>query len=210
MTIRRLLACAGLSLALSPSLASAAEGDWIARLGLTHVAPGAESTALTAVAPDATVDVESDMGLGFSFTYLFRENAGFDILASLPFSHDIMGEGALSGLGKVGSVRHLPPTFSLQVYPLGTDSDFRPYMGLGVNYTLFFSEEAVAGISRLELKDSYGPAYQIGFDYRFGDRWHMNLDLRYIEIETDGRTDLGPIRVSIDPVVATLGFAWDL
>jgi outer membrane protein W len=41
----------------------------------------------------------------------------------------------------VGSAKQLPPTVNVQYYFLGSDSKFRPYAGVGVNYTFFWDEE---------------------------------------------------------------------
>src|SRR5690606_18520805 len=104
---------------------------------------------------------------------------------------------------KVGETKHLPPTVSLQ-YHFAPAAKFRPYVGVGVNYTLFFSEDtqgALAG-SKLELDPSFGLAAQLGADIALNDDWFVNLDLRWVDIDTDATLDGASLgSVAIDPVV---------
>ena len=78
----------------------------------------------------------------------------------------------------------------------------RPYIGAGLNYTLFFEEDttgALAG-SRLELEDSVGAAGQLGIDIDLNERWFLNAEVRWMDIDTKAKLNgisLG--NVSIDP-----------
>ena len=84
-----------------------------------------------------------------------------------------------------------------------------PYVGLGVNWTTFFntdtvSELAIDGIE-LDLDDSVGLAAQVGADFSTGDRWLLNVDIRWADIETDatlGGVEVGS--VEIDPWVYSI------
>ncbi|RLE23923.1 MAG: hypothetical protein DRJ50_05450, partial [Actinobacteria bacterium] len=101
------------------------------------------------------------------------------------------------------STKHLPPTVSLQYHFMPT-SKFQPYVGVGINYTNFFSEKTTGPLtgSNLSLGDSWGLAGQIGFDVMIGENWFLNLDARYMNIETKARLDGTSIgTVKIDPMV---------
>lgn len=194
---RPLLVCAavtGLTLPLAtPVMADA--GDWIVRVGVTHVAPNDSSGAVnTPAGPAAGTEVEVDDGtsLGFNFTYMMTENIGVELLAALPFSHDINPNATLAtitGPDTIGSTSHLPPTLSAQ-YHFAPNAKVRPYVGAGLNYTLFFDEEVegglkAAGYNDLELDNSFGLAAQFGVDFDVSSNWFVNADLRYINIETE-------------------------
>lgn len=71
---------------------------------------------------------------------MIKENIAIELLAATPFSHDIKGTGALAGVGKVGETKQLPPTLSVQ-YHFSPKASVRPYVGAGINYTIFFSEK---------------------------------------------------------------------
>src|SRR5690606_26809255 len=96
-----------------------------------------------------------------------------------------------------GEVEHIPPTLSLQ-YHFMPDSRFRPYVGAGVNYTLFSGERP----DGLELDNSVGLALQAGIDVGINDNWFLNYAIRWIDIESDGTLigqKLGTI--AVDPWV---------
>ena len=184
------------------SLAWAAHADdsWVVRVGAVNVAPDASSEAIPLVGAGSAVDVEDATSLGINFTYKFDEHWGLDILGAYPFEHDIVGAGTIAALGKVGSTKQLPPTFSLQ-YQFRPGTAFRPYVGLGFNYTTFFSEEGAGPVTSLALDDSFGLAYQVGADIGDFSGWFINLDVRMIDIETTATTNLGNFDVTIDPLV---------
>jgi outer membrane protein len=156
-------------------------GDWVVRGGLYGVFPKSDNLSL---GPGADLDVDDGYSLGFNITYMINPNIGVELLGALPFKHDI----SLTGAGDVAETKHLPPTISVQYHfmPGGT---VHPYVGLGLNYTTFFSEEtkgALQGAS-LKLDDSWGLAGQLGIDIDVAPNWFVNADLRYINIESDAK-----------------------
>jgi outer membrane protein len=164
------------------------------------------------------VDVKDDLGLGFSGTYFFSKHLGLEVLAALPFSHDIVGTGALNGLD-IGSTKHLPPTISLQYYPLD-HATVQPYVGLGLNYTTFFEEDtssaldaALSGRTSMTLDDSTGIAYQLGIDWQLNAQWALNLAVWKVDIDTTADIKLNgahaaSVDVNIDPIVVMAGMAF--
>ena len=129
-----------------------------------------------------------------------------EVLAAYPFEHDIE---LLDGT-EVGSTKHLPPTVSLQYHFRPTEA-LQPYIGLGINYTNFFSEETTGPLegSDLSLGDSWGLAGQIGFDYLMNDNWLFNLDARYIDIDTKAKLDGNSLgSVNIDPWVFSVNLGY--
>lgn len=111
---------------------------------------------------------------------------------------------ALSGLGEIGSVKHLPPTLSVN-YHFPTQTAWKPYLGVGVNYTTFSDESSRLG--NLELDDSWGVAVQAGVDYAISDRDAFRANIRWIDIDSDVTLDGANIgKAEIDPVV--LNFAY--
>lgn len=195
---------AGSLVLTSASVAAVEKGDWLVRFGAVNVSPNDSSTGLTGVGPTATVGVDGNSQVFANLSYMIKENVALELLAATPFSHDIVGTGALSGLGKVGETKQLPPTFSIQ-YHFKPKASVRPYVGAGINYTIFFSEKATNTISSLKLDDSLGLAVQAGVDVDITKNWFFNADIRYINIETTATTDLGTAEVKINPTVISLG-----
>ena len=185
------------TLSLSATGAYAAQGDWLLRFGAANVDPSAGSTG---VVPDDAIDVDDGTAAFINATYMIRDKIGLELLAATPFNHDIL----LEGTGKIAETDHLPPTFSVQ-YHFSPESNVRPYVGAGINWTTFFNEEATAVINSISLDDSVGWAVQAGVDVDINEKWFFNADIRKMDIETTAETDIGNIDVTIDPVVISLG-----
>jgi outer membrane protein len=191
----------------SPAYAIEA-GDVLVRVGGSLVDPDGSSGEVTGI-PGSGVSVDDNARLSFTIGYMMTDNIAVEVLGALPFKHDIKGEGTLSGLDKIAQTKHLPPTVSLQ-YHFMPKASVRPYVGAGINYTVFFDEEvtssALAGTD-MSLDDSWGLAAQVGADVDIGPNWFVNADVRYIDIETTA-TLTGAVNatvdVQIDPWVYTL------
>lgn len=131
------------------------------------------------------------------------------ILLATPFEHDI----GLNTVGVLGSTKHLPPTLTANYYFADSAAVFQPYVGAGLNYTLFFDEEFTstnkqAGFTDLSLDNSLGLSAQAGFDYMLDADWHINASVRWMDIDTDAEfslnNDKGSVAVDTDPFVYTL------
>ena len=181
--------------AATPALAQSA-GTWTVGIGAHQVNPKSDNGTLAG--GTLPVEVESNIRPTFTGEYFVADNLGIEVLASLPFKHDI----AIDGLGTVGETKHLPPTVSLQ-YHFG-QGKVKPFVGAGVNYTKFFSEETSGALegTDLELSASWGLAAHAGVDFKVGDKGAIRVDARWIEIDSDVSVegqDLGT--VNIDPLV---------
>jgi len=176
-------------------------GNWLFRIGAYGVFPESDNMS-NVLGTGANLDVDSGYTLGFNFTYMVNPNIGIELLAALPFRHDI----SLSGAGTVGKTDQLPPTLSVQ-YHIMPEGTVHPYVGLGLNYTNFFNEEtegALTGTS-LKLDDSWGLAGQLGIDIDVAPNWFVNADLRYISIKSDAKLNgVGIGTVDINPWVVGL------
>ncbi len=220
--IRPLLTLAAVALMSSSAIAQS-QGDWLLRVGLGHVNPDVSSDNL--VAGDTELDgYQIDVGNNtrpiVNLTWMAADHFGIELLAAWPFEHNIRGDGVLDGAGKLGETKHLPPTLSFQYHFL-PNQVFRPYAGLGLNYTTFFDssttttlDDALGGPSSLSIKDSWGLALQVGVDFELTESMFLNVDLRYIQIEADARirTDLpdgsqleSRVTADLDPWVISAG-----
>ncbi|MBT9243397.1 outer membrane protein OmpW [Vibrio splendidus] len=198
---------------MSTNVLAHKEGDFIIRAGAATVSPNDSSGAVLDNS-DLEFSVDSDTQLGLTFGYMFTDNISFEVLAASPFSHNI----SVNGLGKVADTKHLPPTFMVQYYLGQANSDFRPYVGAGINYTVFFDESLngtgkSAGLSDLSLDDSWGLAANIGIDYMINEDWFLNASVWYADIGTtakykqtvNGTTTQYSTDVDIDPWVFMIG-----
>lgn len=180
-----------LSLGFAGTAAAYEPGDWLVRVGASYVTPASDN--------HETVSVEAATSATINFTYMMTDCWALELLAAYPFKHDL----ELQDGTKIGSTKHLPPTLSLQ-YHFRPTEQFQPYVGVGLNYTNFFSEKTTGPLTgtNLNLGDSWGIAGQIGFDVLFNDTWFFNLDARYIDIDTKATLDGASLgKVEVDPWV---------
>ena len=208
MNTPRLALAVALGLSATPALAQTA-GSWTVGVGAHNVEPKSGNGTLVATPlGDLTMDVGTNVRPTITAEYFVKDNLGIEVLAALPFQHDI----AVTGVGKVGSTKHLPPTVSLQ-YHFG-QGKVKPFVGLGVNYTRFFStktEGPIAGAD-LELSDSWGLAGHVGLDVQIGDKSAIRIDYRKIDIDTKAKlngANLGTRnQVNIDPSVYGVAYVF--
>jgi len=184
-----LIAGIALSMGFAGTANAFEPGDWLVRVGASYVNPSSDNSDI--------VSVDSDTSVTFNFSYMMTDVWALELLAAVPFKHDI---DLLDGTN-VGSTKHLPPTLSIQYHFMSTEQ-FQPYVGVGLNYTSFYNEKTTGPLEGVDLSlgDSWGIAGQIGFDVLFNDDWFFNLDVRYIDIDTKARLDGESIgNVEIDP-----------
>jgi len=185
-------------LALAGGAAAQSQGDWTFGLGVGSVMPKSGNGTIAGT----TAGVGDGEAITFTGEYFIRDNLGIELLAATPFDHDI----DLAGVGFAGSIKHLPPTLSLN-YHVPTTSAWKPYFGIGVNYTTFFDEQSPLGV--LELDDSWGVAVQAGLDYAVSPNSAIRGTVRWIDIDSDvtlNGTNIG--EAEIDPVVVTVAYVW--
>ena len=192
-----LLALAVAGVLAAPAALAQSAGDWTVAIGAHQVNPDSDNGALAG--GTLPLDVGSSTRPTIAFEYFLRDNLGLEVLAALPFQHDI----DIDGLGRVGTTKHLPPTVSLQ-YHFNSQGRVSPLLGLGLNYTTFFSEDTrgpLAG-SKLELEDSFGLALHAGLDFKVGDKGAIRVDVRWMDIDSDVKLDGAKLGTAeIDPLV---------
>ncbi len=200
------------------------QGEWIARVGAATVDPD-ESSSLINVAdlggnvPDSGLGIGSDTQVGITVAYMITDNIALELLAATPFEHDVSIKGngiagAQPGLPNgtdIATVEHLPPTLSLQYFPLDSSSKIQPYAGIGINYTLILDESLSSAIkadvadgglaaSNLDIDDSIGLSLQLGVDYQLDDKWLINAAVWNMDIETEASFDsaVGKVKADLD------------
>ena len=228
---KSLLSVALVSLALAAPLAHAHEaGEIILRAGAITVNPKDDSSSvkvdqgpLAGANLGGKATLNSDTQLGLNFAYMITNNWGIELLAATPFEHDVKLKGTALGAanGKLGSLKHLPPTLSVVYYPLDGKSAFQPYVGAGINYTWIYDEHVSSqaqanGFSNFKASNSWGMAFQVGADYMITDNIMLNAQLRYIDIDTRATVEndaVAPgtrarVNVDVDPFIYMVGLGY--
>jgi len=209
-TMIALVAAAG---AAAP--ACAAPGDVLVRLRAILVAPNESSSGITPLFPTEKVKVSNSVMPEVDFTYMLTSHIGTELIVATTKHHATGKTGTTGSIGKLASTWVLPPTLTLQ-YHFAPDGKIRPYVGAGVNYTIFYSEkaskglEAAVGKTDVRMKASFGYALQAGIDIPLTDRTFLNLDVKYIDMDTNTRlatTAIGTqrVKVHLDPLIVGVG-----
>lgn len=189
--------CIAALIAGATALPAAAQsaGEWTVGIGAGSVQPKDDNGT---VAGSLDVEVDGNTRPTLTVEYFLRDNVGIELLAATPFQHDVN----IKGVGKVGSVKHLPPVLSVN-YHWDTGSRLRPYAGIGLNYTSFWGEDTQGALdgADLDLKHSFGLALQAGADWWLNDKSAIRGTLRWIDIDSDVYLKGSKIgEVEIDPI----------
>ncbi|MBP5987396.1 MAG: OmpW family protein [Azonexus sp.] len=185
------LAVVGLS---STATVQADDGPFMVRVRAVNVAfTGSVQTVAGKVEADNRWIPEVD------FSYFITPNIAAELVLTYPQKVDITANGA-----KIGDIRALPPSLLVQ-YHFTQFGAFKPYVGAGLNYTVFTRKDDLAGGAATIEDSSFGLAAQVGFDYMLTKNVSLNLDVKYIQMNTDvkvggakqGTLDLNPITAGI-------------
>lgn len=191
-------------LAAVPFAADAAEGgNWTFRVGAHVVNPESGNGTLAGGTLDA--DVDDNWRPTFSLEYMLTPNLGIDLLAALPYSHDVKLNGV-----KAASVKQLPPTLGIN-WHFNPGGSIDPFVGVGLNYTRFFSIDETGPLAgtRVDLDDSFGLAAHIGADFALSPRWAVTVDARWMDIDTKVKVDGARVgTVNIDPIAFGVSAAY--
>jgi outer membrane protein len=183
------------ALLVSALPAQADSGDWLARARVIQLRPSVSSTL-------GSLGVSNEVTPELDFSYFFTDNIAAELILATQ-RHTVTVAGA-----DIGKVSHLPPTLTLQYHFMPKET-FRPYVGVGINYTRFYNVSLALGATPLTIdKGSWGGALQVGFDYALDKKWFLNFDVKKIWIETDvknGATGAFISNLKIDPLVVGVG-----
>mgnify|MGYP003144977250 FL=1 len=176
------LFAAAIASVLGSGASFADQGDWLIRGRLLNVSPN-ESATINPIGGD--VDIDTSFVPELDISYFFTDRIAAELILGVT-PHDVMAVGTAAGNVDLGDVTLLPPTLTLQYHflPEGT---IHPYVGAGINYTVFFNEDLPAGgiATSYNYDNSFGLALQGGIDFDVNENWFFNVDVKYIDINTD-------------------------
>lgn len=179
---------------------------WQVRLRGLAVVPN-ESATIQAIGGD--VQISNAYVPELDFTYFFTKNLAAELILATT-KHDVKAISTAAGDIELGDVWLLPPTLTLQYHFDG--KIVHPYIGAGVNYTLFYNEDEGPVADKVNYDNSLGLNFQLGFDIDISDKWFINLDAKYILLNTNvsvnATSALGATvgaDVDINPFIAGIG-----
>jgi outer membrane protein len=191
---------------------------WQIRVRALGVIPDAHGSTVNVTgapalsSPNSGLSINNQVVPELDISYYFTPNIAAELILGVT-KHHVTATGALAGLD-VGKAWLLPPTLTLQ-YHFTNFGAFQPYVGVGVNYTWFFSQSAsnlltpagqpAAGLTTtaFSLKSAPGAVLQAGFDYMIDRHWGLNLDVKKVFLRADYTATVSGIavngRANIDP-----------
>ena len=192
-----------------PETALPAWSPWMLRIRALGVRPdpGARLSAAGTPLTRAGLAITDAAIPELDITYFFTRNLAAELILGVT-RHGIQGTGALAGT-RIGTTWILPPTLTLQYHFDGFGA-FKPYVGAGVNYSIFFGEQERGGFTGFRLTNSFAPALQVGFDYMLDEHWGLNVDVKKLLLDTKVKLNAGAIRggVDIDPWIVGGGVTY--
>ncbi|HEX5806001.1 MAG TPA: OmpW family outer membrane protein [Macromonas sp.] len=171
------------------------EGNWLVRARAVHLdSANKDSTGLD-------LSINNKWLPEVDFTYFINKNLAVELVLTVPQKHTLSAGGAA-----IGSLKHLPPTLTLQYH--FDAPGFKPYVGAGVNYTRFSSVDVLGGAADVK-RNSYGLALQVGVDIPVAKDMYLNLDVKKVQIGTDVRVAGSKVgEFKVNPLLVGVGLGW--
>lgn len=191
----RLAAVALAVAALAPVAQAQTDGNWEVRVRAVNIDPANDNDNLN-------VSINKKLIPEFDISYYFTPNIAAELILTYPQKHNVKLNG-----GVIGSLKHLPPTLTVQYHFMPDSNSFRPYVGAGVNYTNF-TDVSLTGLN--VDRGSWGLALQAGADIPLAKQWYLNVDIKKVYIRTDINTAAGVTvdTFKVDPLLVGVGIGY--
>lgn len=159
---------------------------------------------------NSTVNVGGDVAVSNSITpeidltYFFTDHVAAELIAAT--AHHVLD---YNGNVPLGETWILPPTLTVQ-YHFTPDQQFSPYVGAGLNYSLFYNTKSRAPFTDVKIDNGVGYALQAGTDYWLDDHWGLNFDVKKLFLNVDAKANGGAVRadVDLDPWIVGAGVSY--
>ena len=166
------------------------------------------------------VNVTNNLIPEVDFTYYFTKNIAAELILGTS-KHEVVAVNTALGNLDLGRVMLLPPTLNLQ-YHFYPTKNLKPYIGAGLNYTIFYDEGQGKGrnaaITNVDYDNNLGYSFQLGFDYKINDKLYWNVDVKKVYLNTDVEVGAAlpagqvyvPADVDLNPWLISTGIGFKL
>lgn len=197
-------------------------GSVLARVSATQLKPDVNSGNLSApvLFGGSQIDMKADSQPTAGLTYMLTDNIALDLPLSAGFKHDIVGAGAIGGVGKVGEVKWLPISLMAQWRLFDAQAPLRPYLGVGLTYARFYKARGTAALTALtggtpaspttiDVDSKWALSVKAGASYMVGPRWFIDASVQKTALKTRMRLSSGQsLDAELDPWLLSLGFGY--
>ena len=158
-----------------------------------------------------------------SLTWMLADHFGIDLQVNYPYKPTIRLKDRSGTNYKLGTVDVMMPTLLAHYYFADPTSRWQPYIGMGVNYTIFYDTSPSsfakknAGAKSFDIDNSWGLTGQVGLDYYFTKNWLVNASVSYSDVSStlklkgvdeNGTAMKENVRTNLDPWVYRLNIGW--
>ncbi|SNB75431.1 outer membrane protein [Arboricoccus pini] len=179
-------------------------GDVMIRLRGLGVIP-ADKAQIDKIGGDT--DLSNTVVPELDVTYFFTRHLAAELIAATT-RHDVKVKDTALGDQKLGRVSLLPPTLLAQWHFL-PDAKFSPYVGAGINYTIFYDSKESGIANSLKFDNSFGWALQAGMDVQIVGNWYLNVDVKKLFLNTNAEVNRSiDAKVDVDPWLIGLGLGY--
>jgi len=199
-----------------------AAGEVLVKLGWNKIMPKVKSDDLTAPSlPGSQIDIKSASALFFTAAYMITDDISVEALGGLPYKHDIVGAGAVAGVGQIGSIHQISPTLLLQYRFMAADAALRPYVGAGPTFAKFYGSKGSAELTAVTNPGGppttiggdteWGGTVQAGANYKIDKHWFVDAAVLKTFISTKATLSTGQeTKARLNPVSinASIGYAF--
>ncbi len=219
----KMLALGGAAI-LAASAASTASaqsaGTILVKAGVNKITPKVKSGDVSAPAlPGTKTAVGSDTKPVLILSYMLTDNWSAELGLGLPYKHDLFGDGAIAGSGKLGTSEVLPPTAFIQYRFLDAKTAFRPYVGLGITYAYFQKETGSGQLTAIlntggpattfSIDNRFGATLQLGASYAISEKWFADVAVTKTYLKTTANYSTGQTQdITFDPVGMSVGIGY--
>lgn len=196
-------------------------GTWLGRVGATQIRPQVDSGDLSAPSLAGTkADINPDTQPGGGITYMLTDNIAVDVPLALPFTNEIVGAGAIAGVGKIGEVRAVPATVLGQYRFGGANAKFRPYLDAGLTYARFYKARGTAALTALtggtpanpttlKVDSKVAITVGVGGSLMLNERWFIEGHVTKTFLKTRTTLSTGQtLDTKLDPTALSLALGY--
>ena len=192
-------------------------GELHMRVRATGVVPMENATIETI---GGNVAVSNNLIPEVDFTYYFTKNIAAELILGTS-KHEVVAVNTALGNLDLGRVMLLPPTLNLQ-YHFYPTKNLKPYIGAGLNYTIFYDQGQGKGrnaaVTSVAYDNNLGYSFQLGFDYKINDKLYWNVDVKKLYLNTDVEVGAAlpsgqvyvPAEVDLNPWLISTGIGFKL
>ena len=203
--------CVGAALAIGSGALWAQ--DNAVKMGVIYYTTHSKTDGIQGVGVPPGADAETGNAVTLLLTYerMFTPNIGVEFVVGIPPKITASATGSVAFLGDTFLAdRTSSPTLLFNYHFGEPGGTWRPYVGIGINYTRFVSIESTLA-SNVEMSDSWGPAAQIGIDYALSKDCSLFASVAALKVKSDlVATGAAVLTTTIDlrPITYSFGVAY--